>query len=87
MAEVDLAVDEEEEIVVAPGEQKATLDPMILWRAIVVGFVAIWPETVPNICSHGEVAILALPVESFLNPCKEAQKDVDVGDDRSDSVH
>ena len=87
MVEVDLAVDEEEEIVVAPGEQRAALDPMILWLAIVVGCVAIWPVTVPKICSHREVAILALPVESFLNPCKEAQKDVDVGDDRSDSVH
>ena len=43
--------------------------------------------TVPNICSHREVAMLALPVESFLNPCNEAQKDVDVEDDRSDSVH
>ena len=87
MAEVEEAVDEEEETVVAPEAQRAALDRMILWRAIVVGFVAIWPVTVPRTCSHREVAMLALPVESFLNPCKEAQKDVDVGDDRSDSVH
>ena len=87
LAEVDLAVEEEEETVVAPEEQKAALDHMILWLAIVVGFVAIWPVTVPKIYSHREVAVLALPVGSFLNPCTEAQKDVAVEDDRSDSVH
>ena len=39
-----------------------------------MGCVAIWPVTVPNLCSHREVALLALPEENPLNPCKEAHE-------------
>ena len=49
--------------------------------------MAIWPVTVlkPEILSHREVALLALPEEVSLNPGKKALVDV-VVDDQFDSV-
>ena len=67
-------------------DRKAVLDRMILWRAIAVGCVAIWPATVPRKRSHREVAWLALPVENPLNPCNEAHEVEEEEDDRSGSV-
>ena len=48
--------------------------------------MAIWPVTAPNLCSHREVALLALPEENPLNPCKEAHEVEAEEIDRSDSV-
>ena len=48
--------------------------------------MAIWPVTTPNLCSHKEVALLALPEENPLNPCKEAQEEEVEEVDRSASV-
>ena len=51
-----------------------------------MGCVVIWPMTVPNLCSHRGVALLALPEENLLNPCNEAHE-VEVEEvDRSGSV-
>ena len=43
-----------------------------------MGCMAIWPVTVPKRLSHREVAMLVLPVEDYLNPCKKAQEEEDV---------
>ena len=53
-----------------------------------MGCVAIWPVTVPSprVQRHKEVAMLALPVEVHLNPCKKAQEAEEEEVDRSDSV-
>ena len=61
--------------------KQAVLDRMILWRAIAVGCVAIWPATVPKTHNHREVAVLALPAENPLNPCNEARVVEEEGDD------
>ena len=66
-AEVETVVEIEEEVGVV-------LDRMIPLRATAAGCVATWPAIVPNLLSHREVAWLALPEESLLNPCKEAQE-------------
>ena len=71
---------EEEEI----NQQRLSI--MIRLLVTGVGCVAIWPATVPNLYSHREVAWLALPEESLLNPCKEAQEVEAEEVDRSDSV-
>ena len=68
-AEVETVVEIEEEAGVV-------LDRMIPLRATAVGCVATWPATIPSLLSHREVAWLALPEESFLNPGKKAQEDV-----------
>ena len=62
------------------------LDRMIPLRATAVGCVATWPATVPSLLSHRGVAWPALPEESLLNPCKEAQEVEAEEVDRSDSV-
>ena len=51
-----------------------------------MGCVAIWPATVPRMCSHREVALLALPVENLLDPCREAQEEEAEEVDRFASV-
>ena len=51
-----------------------------------MGCVAIWPMTIPKMCSHREVALQALLEVNLLNPCNEAQEEEDVEADRSDSV-
>ena len=67
-------------------EARVVLDHMIPLCAIAVGCVAIWPATVPNLYSHREVALLALPEESLLNQCKKAQEVEAEEVNRSDSV-
>ena len=79
VAEVETVVEVEVEIGVV-------LDHMIPLRAIAVGWVAIWPTTVPNLYNHREVAWPALPEESLLNPCKKAPEVEAEEVDRSDSV-
>ena len=79
VAEVETVVEIEEEVGVV-------LDRMIPLRATAVGCVATWPATVPSLLNHREVAWLALPEESLLNPCKEAQEVETEEVDRSDSV-
>ena len=79
VAEVETVVEVEEEAGVV-------LDHMIPLRATAVGCVAIWPATVPNLLSHREVAWLALPEESLLNPCTKAQEVEAEEVDRFDSV-
>ena len=66
---------EVETVVGAKEEAEAVLDHMILLLATVVGCVAIWPVTVPNLLSHREVALPALPEENLHNPCIEAQEE------------
>ena len=78
-AEVETVVEIEEEAGVV-------LDRMIPLCATAAGCVATWPATVPNLLSHREVAWLALPEESLLNPCKEAQEVEAEEVDRPDSV-
>ena len=78
-AEVETVVEIEEEAGVV-------LDRMIPLRATAAGCVAIWPTTVLSLLSHREVTWLALPEESLLNPCKEAQEVEAEEVDRSDSV-
>ena len=48
--------------------------------------MAIWPVTIPNLCSHREVALLALPEENLLNPRNEAHEVEAEEVDRSGSV-
>ena len=79
VAEVETVVEVEE-------AEGVLLDRMIPLRATAVGCVATWPATVPSLLSHREVAWLALPEESLLNPCKEAQEVEAEEVDRSDSV-
>ena len=67
-------------------EAGAVLDHMIPLPTIAVGCMAIWPVTVPNLCSHREVALLALLAENLLNPCREAQEEEAEEVDRSASV-
>ena len=57
-AEVETVVGVKEEAGVAP-------DHMIPLRATAVGCVAIWPVTVPNLLSHREAALPALPRKIF----------------------
>ena len=64
-------------LVVVAEEAGVVLDRMIPLRAIAVGCVAIWPATVPNLYSHREVALPALPVEVRLNPGDQAQKEAE----------
>ena len=72
---VVLVEDAEVETVVGVKEEAgAVLDHMILLLATAVGCVAIWPVTVPNLLSHREVALPALPEENLHNPCIEAQE-------------
>ena len=79
VAEVETVVEVEE-------AEGVLLDRMIPLRATAVGCVATWPATVPNLLSHRGVAWPALPEESLLNPCKEAQEVEAEEVDRSDSV-
>ena len=67
VAEVATVVEVEEEAGV-------TLDHTIPLHATAVGRVATWPATVPSLLSHREVAWLALPEESLLNPGTKAQE-------------
>ena len=78
-AEVETVVEIEE-------EEGVVLDRMIPLRATTVGRMATWPATVPNLLSHRGVAWPALPEESLLNPCKEAQEVEAEEVDRSGSV-
>ena len=71
--EVETVVTLEEE------EAEVLLDHMILWRAIVVGCMAIWPATVPNQRSRKGVAMLCPPVEDSHNPVRKGQGIVDEG--------
>ena len=52
------------------------LRTMTHWHAIGAGCVAIWPVTAPkpDMFSHREVAMLALPAGNSLNPCRKAQE-------------
>ena len=70
---------EEVDTVVAVVEEGAVLDHSILWHAIGVGCVAMWPVTVlkPVLHSRREVAMLALLKEDSLNPGRKAQEDVE----------
>ena len=79
VAEVETVVEIEEEAGVV-------LDRMIPLRATAAGCMATWPATVPSLLSDREVAWLALPKESLVNPCKEAQEVEAEEVDRSDSV-
>ena len=65
--------------VVHPRQARST---MTLLPVTGAGCVAIWPVTVlkPVLCSLREAAMLALPVEDFLNPGKKAHS-VDVAVD------
>ena len=63
-----------ETVVEIEEEAGVVLDRMIPLRATTAGCVATWPATIPSLLSHKEVAWLALPEESLLNPCKEAQE-------------
>ena len=84
---VVLVEDAEVETVVEVEEAEGVLlDRMIPLRATAVGCVVIWPATIPNLLSQREVAWLALPEESLLNPCKEAQEVEAEEVDRPDSV-
>ena len=44
-----------------------------------------WPVTIPRKLSHRKVVMLALPVEIFLNPGKEAHSVDEAMEDKSDS--
>ena len=66
-AEVETVVEVEVEVGVL-------LDRMIPLRATAAGCVATWPAIVPNLLSHREVALPALPEENLHNPCTEAQE-------------
>ena len=84
---VVLVEDAEVEIVVEVKEEAGVvLDRMIPLRATAVGCMATWAATIPSLLSHREVAWLALPEESLLNQCKEAQEVEAEEVDRSDSV-
>ena len=76
MVVVVLVEDAEVETVVGVKEEaEVALDHMIPLHATAVGCVAIWPVTVPNLLSHREVALPALPEENLHNPCIEAQEE------------
>ena len=59
---------------------------MTHWHVTDAGCVAIWPATVPKICTHREVALLALLAGNLLNLCNEAHVVEVEGIDRSGSV-
>ena len=80
-AEVEDAV-----VVVDVWARGAVLGRMTRWHAIDVGFVAIWPVTVPTMYSHREVELPTLPEEDLFNPCRKAQEAEAEGIGRSDSV-
>ena len=82
----DVVVAEVETVVEVEEEAGVVLDHTIPLRAIAVGCAATWPATAPNLRSHREVAWLALPEESLLNPCKKAPEAEAEEVDRSDSV-
>ena len=67
VAKVETVVEVEEEAGVV-------LDHTVPLRATAAGCVAIWSATVPSLLSHKEVAWLALPEESLLNPGTKAQE-------------
>ena len=72
---VEMVVVAEVETVVEVEEAEGViLDRTIPLHATAAGCVATWPATVPSLLSHREVAWLALPEESLLNPCKKAQE-------------
>ena len=98
MAEVEVDSEEEEDqvlvvedqvvVVVEEEEDHIVLDRTIPWLVTGAGCVVMLPATVlkPVMHRRREVALLALPVEVRLNPCKKAQE-VEVEEvDRSDSV-
>ena len=66
--------------------REAALGRTIRWRAIDVGYVAIWPVTAPTMCSLREVVLPTLPVENLSNLCRKAQEAEAEGIGRSDSA-
>ena len=54
------------------------VEAMILWRAIGVGCVVIWPVTIPAL-AHSRLAwaMLALLIEVLSNPGRQNQKEVE----------
>ena len=70
----------EDQVVVVDVEEDLTvrgLSILTLLHVTGVGCVAIWPVTVPSprVQRHREAAVLALPVENFLNPGIKAQEE------------
>ena len=89
MEEVEVLVVEDQVVVIVDVEEDPmVLDRMTPWLVTGVGCVVMWPATVLNPVMHRrrEVAMLALPVEVRLNPCKKAQEAEEEEVDRSDSV-
>ena len=70
-----VVVAEVETVVEVEVETGVVLDHMIPLRATDVGYVAIWPVTIPNLLSHREVALPALPEENLHNPGIKAQEE------------
>ena len=80
--------EDEDQVLVVEGQAVVVVDeeedPPVLGLSILtllhatgVGCVAIWPVTVPSprVRRHREAAVLALPVENFLNPGIKAQEE------------
>ena len=89
MEEVEVPVVDDQVVeIVDVEEDPMVLDRMTPWLVIGVGCVVMWPATVlkPVMHRRREVAMLALPVEVRLNPCKKAQEAEEEEVDRFDSV-
>ena len=65
---------EVETVVEIEEETGVVLDRMIPLCATTTWCMATWPVTVPSLLSHREVAWLALPEETLLNPGTKAQE-------------
>ena len=78
-AEARVQVDENLVVVDEVEEDELGLAMVVTthWHATGAGCVAIWPVTAPkpDMFSHREVAMLALPAGNSLNPCRKAQED------------
>ena len=91
---MEIPQDQEDENLVVDADAAEEVDHRqarsILTRLLATGAgcVAIWPVTVPkpDMHSHREAAMLALPVEDFLNLHKKVQEDADVEVALYDSV-
>ena len=91
---MEIPQDQEDENLVVDADAVEEVDHRqarsILTRLLATGAgcVAIWPVTIPkpDMHSHREVAMLALPVEDFLNLHKKVQEDADVKVALYDSV-
>ena len=91
---MEIPQDQEEENLVVDADEEEEVDNhqarsiLIRLLATGAGCVAIWPVTVPNpdMHSHREVAMLALPAENSLNLYKKVQEDAEVEVALYDSV-